>query len=141
MPHEEHTCTALPMSVFTKIILLVVKEAPRDQLRLLGIPPGKLKLPVLNFQPASHTHGTGSATVTLSLPNFKEYTRQRVIAYWLPEGRAASPTGEQPWESCSLSIVRGHPNLSAIFDGEHLSEWCRTGDGDYVLDTDYFWQI
>ena len=136
MPQEEFIFTALPMSVFTKIILLVVKEAPRDQMRLLGIPPGKLKLPLLNFQPASHTHGTGSATVTLMLPNFKEYVRQRAISYRLPCGKSASPTGEHHYESCSLDIVRGHPDVPAPFDGAQLSAWDRTGDGDYVLDTD-----
>ena len=136
IPSAKVTIAVLPRHVFLHIIRLVIKDAPRDQMRLLGVRPGKLRLHDLDVQPCSHTHGIGSATVTLRLPNFKEYMIQRTIHYSSPEGRITSPTGKEFWESCSLSILRGHPDLPHGFDGEILISWSRSCDGEYMQEID-----
>ena len=123
---------SLPRNVFIYIIKLTVQKAPRDQMRLLGIQPGKLMLPRIHIEPASHTHGHGSATLCLKLPHFKEYVIQRVIHFGLPDGRSEAPLGDQLWETSSLNIVRGHPCLHVLFDGEEVSAWVRSCVGQYV---------
>lgn len=97
-------------------------------MRLMGISPGKLKLPCVQISPFTHTHGPGFATVVIALPNFKQYIRQRTIHYSLPDGGSASPHGQQIWEECSLAIVRGHPDLDDLFGGEMIQNWLRRAE-------------
>lgn len=123
----------LPRHIVIIIFKMVVKDAPRDQMRILGIRPGKLKLPNIIVQALHHTHGFGSATLSLRLPENKQYSIQRVIHYTLPLGGVLSPGSGDEWERCSVSNVRGHPDLPAICEGEETAAWYRTADGEFVL--------
>lgn len=133
------TMEALPRSVFMTIMKQVVRCSPCrvDQMRLLGISPGKLQLPDIIVAALAHTHGRGSATLVLALPNSKQYWWQRTIHYSLPDGGCASPHRQQVWEVCSLVIVRDDPvaELLAFGGGMNWIEiWDRTAENNWFQD-------
>lgn len=127
----------LPRHLQCRIFSLSVQlsTSPIDQKRLLGIPPGQLALPPIHVSPKSHSHGTGFATLRIKLPRCKEYCIQRVVHYSLPDGALESPRGRFLWESCSLNILRGHPDLPTIFEGEQVERWRRGCVGGFLLET------
>lgn len=106
-----------------------------DQMRLLGIPPGKLQLPDIKVATSAHAHGHGSATLVLALPNFKQYWWQRTIHYSLPDGGCASPHGQDVWEECSLAIMRNNP-VAELLGGDMnwIQFWERRADNNCFQD-------
>ena len=124
----------LPRDIQLRIIKLVVKAAPRDLMRGLGIRPGKLRLPFSDLPAHTHTHGEGSATVVINLPGFKEYSCQRFILYSSPPGASTGPTDDDMWECCEFSIVNGHPSLPWGCEGGVYQSWTRSCLGGFEED-------
>ena len=130
----------MPREVRLLVVKMLVKEAPRDWMRLLGIRPGKLRVPAISVAP--HRHGRGYATVSIDLPNFKQYLRQRTVHYARSDGSSTPPTGDDLWERMSYCEVSGHPDVPAIFEGQEIKSWIRlAGDVDsgFVTEDEEEW--
>ena len=74
----ENKLAALPSELRLRILRYFVSRAPRDNMRMLGIPPGKLNVPALTLS-SQLEHRENESILTIPLPNHKFYSIKQSV--------------------------------------------------------------